>query len=160
MRKSLLCLLITCSSLFADEDSFREKFADPATRTEALAELVPGTQVAYFHTALDHQLAGRTVQFQKTLADWKAATQRKEGAIPATGMDVLENRQLLISYQKDPVGSLAEMVRRYGLKFDDARPNAAAATESLPTQLDPALLTEAEFENLTLNSGGHGSIRS
>lgn len=54
MRHTLLCLFLACASLHADDDLFRERFADPATRTAALAELIPGTRSAYFHTALAH----------------------------------------------------------------------------------------------------------
>ena len=63
MRKTLLCLLLACGPLLAADDFFRERFADPATRNAALAELIPATRAAYFHTALDHQLAGREAEF-------------------------------------------------------------------------------------------------
>ncbi|MEO5915742.1 MAG: hypothetical protein ABIS50_16020 [Luteolibacter sp.] len=146
MRKTLICLFLACGSLQADDDTFRERFADPATRRSALAELIPGSREAYFHTALDHQLAGREAEFAKTMADWKAASERKENAVSATGMQVLENRQLLMDYQKDPIHSLAELIRKLDLKFDDERPDAAAAAESLPTRVDPEWISEAAFE--------------
>lgn len=146
MRKTLVALLLACTPLHADDDTFRERFADPATRTAALAELIPGTRDAYFHTALDHQLAGREEEFQKTMAEWKAANERKENRISANGLGVLENRQLLMDYQKSPVVSLAGLIRKLDLKFDDTRPDAAAAAESLPTKVDPELISEAAFE--------------
>jgi hypothetical protein len=131
--------------LQTDDDLFRERFADPATRDAALAELVPGTREAFFHAALAHQLAGREAEFSQTLAAWKAASTRQRDPVSATGMTVLENRQLLLDYQRDPQASLAELIRRLKLTFDDAQPDAAAAA-SLPTRLDPALVTEAGFE--------------
>ena len=146
MRKTLICLLLSCCPVIADDDTFRERFADPATRTAALAELIPGTRDAFFHTALDHQLAGREAEFRKTLADWKAAAGRKQNPVSDRGLAILENRQLLIDYRNHPQASLAELIRRLELKFDDTRPDAAAAAESLPTRLDPALITEAAFE--------------
>ncbi len=149
MRKILLCLILACAPVHADDDSFRERFADPATRTAALAELIPGTQSAYFHTALNHQLTGREAEFSKTMAEWKAATERKENPVSAESMKVLETRQLLIGYEKTPVTTLAELIRRLDLKFDDTRPDAAAAAESLPTRVDPALISEAAFEKVT-----------
>jgi hypothetical protein len=145
MRKALICLFISCIPLAADDDTFREKFADPATRAAALTELIPGTRDAYFHTALDHQLAGRQNEFLKTLTEWKSAAERKDNPISAAGLTVLENRQLLLDYRTNPGLSLGELIRRLDLKFDDTRPDAAAA-ESLPTRLDPALITEAAFE--------------
>lgn len=146
MRKPLICLLFACIPAFADDDSFREKFADPETRASALAELIPGTRDAFFHTALDHQLAGREAEFRQTMAAWRAAAARKQNPVSSNGLAILENRQLLIDYRKLPQSSLAELIRRLDLKFDDARPDAAAAAQSLPTRLDPALVTEAAFE--------------
>jgi hypothetical protein len=146
MRKTLICLLASCAILIADDDNFRERFADPATRSAALNELIPGTRDAYFHTALDHQLAGRENAFLQTVAEWKAATERKNHRVSSVGLTVLENRQLLIDYRKNPQISLAELIRRLDLTFDDTRPDAAAAAESLPTRLDPALITRQAFE--------------
>ena len=149
MRKILFCLFITCLPIHADTDTFRERFADPATRTASLAELIPGSRQAFFHTALDHQLAGREAEFVKTMAEWKSSSERKENPVSASGMEVLENRQLLMDYQKDPLRSLEALIRKLELKFDDERPDAAAAAESLPTRVDPALISEAAFEKAT-----------
>jgi hypothetical protein len=146
MRKTLLCLWLACTPLPADDDTFRERFADPATRTAALTELIPGTQAAWFHTALAQQLAGRDADFQQTMAAWKAASECKDNPVSAKGLAVLENRQLLLDYRKNPQASLAELIRRLDLKFEDTRPDAAAAAESLPTRLDPELISEAAFE--------------
>ena len=60
MRKTLFLLLLAISPAIAEDDRLHERFADPATRATALAELIPGTRDAYFHTALVHQLEGRT----------------------------------------------------------------------------------------------------
>ncbi len=146
MRKNLFCLFLSCVVLHADEDDFRERFADSATRTASLAELIPGSREAFFRTALDHQLAGREAEFTKTMADWKAASERKENSISANGMTVLENRQLLMDYQKNHVQSLSALIRKLELSFDDERADAAAAAESLPTRIDPGLISEAAFE--------------
>ncbi len=150
MRKILISLLLTCAILHADDDTFRERFADPATRTAALSELIPGSREAYFHTALDHQLAGREEDFRKAMAEWKAATERKQNPVSGSGLIVLENRQLLMDYQKDPVRSLGELIRKLDLKFDDERPDAAAAAKSLPTRIDPELISEAAFEKVAV----------
>jgi hypothetical protein len=146
MRKTLFWLFVATTPLHADDDLFRERFADPATRAAALAELIPGTREAFFHTALAHQLAGRVAEFDQTMAAWKAASTTQRSPVSASGMTALENRQLLLDYQRDPKASLTELIRRLDLKFDDTRPDAAAAAESLPTRLDPALISEAAFE--------------
>jgi hypothetical protein len=146
MRKTLVAFIALIIPLQAATDAFRERFADPETRSQALAELVPGTRDAYFHTALDHQLAGREAEFRKTLADWKTATEHPTHRVSSAGLATLENRQLLIDFQNQPAVSLAELIRRLDLEFEHTRPDAAAAAESLPTRLDPALITEAAFE--------------
>ncbi|HSP42280.1 MAG TPA: hypothetical protein VLO11_05375, partial [Luteolibacter sp.] len=84
--------------------------------------------------------------FEKSLAEWKAAANKPQSRVSTAGIAVLENRQLLIDYQKNPDASLKELSDRLGLDFDHERPDAAAADESLPTRLDPALITEAAFE--------------
>ncbi|MBN8460011.1 MAG: hypothetical protein J0M04_19460 [Verrucomicrobia bacterium] len=145
MKTTLLLGLLTILPLCADDDTFRERFADPATRDASLAELIPGTRDAFFHTALAHQLAGREADFQATLAAWRLAAERKTDPVPLTGIKVLENRQLLLDYQKSPDASLAELIKRLNLDFSAAQPNAAAA-ETLPTRLDPALVGVAAFE--------------
>ena len=124
MRKTLFLLLLAWLPLQADDDSFREKFADPATRVAALEDLVPGSREMYFHTALAAQLAGREAEFRQTMADWKAAAERKDNPVRGGGMTVLENRQLLMDYQQDAPESLDALVRKLGLSFNDERPDA------------------------------------
>jgi hypothetical protein len=146
MSKNLLCLCLVLTPLQAADELFRERFADPATRPEALRELIPGTRDAFFFTALHQQLAGKQLDFQNSLADWKAAAERKTEPVSKQGLATLESRQLLLDYQTQPKQALAKLIERLDLAFDDARPDAAAAAESLPTRLDPALLAEAAFE--------------
>lgn len=146
MKKPLALLLAVSVHVMADEDTFRERFADPETRATALAELVPGTRDAFFHTALAHQLAGREDEFRKVIAQWKSASQHKVNPVKTEGLSVLENRQLLLDHRMDPKRPLAELIRNLELTFDDVRPNDAAAAESLPTRLNPAFISEAAFE--------------
>lgn len=146
MRKTLTFLLLGCATLQADEDTFRERFADPASRASAISELVPGTRDAFFHTALDHQLAGRDVEFRKTLIEWKSAADAKDSTVSLNGYELLETRQFLTDYQKAPEVSLAGLIRRLDLKFDDTRPDAAAAARSLPTRIEPEWIAETAFE--------------
>ncbi|MBX3742375.1 MAG: hypothetical protein KF712_15415 [Akkermansiaceae bacterium] len=152
MRKTLACLMLAASSVLADEDTFREKYADPATRMAALEELIPGSRDAYFHTALAHQLAGRDTEFQQVMTEWKAAAERKEHPVSAHGHDLLENRRLLLAYQQDPEASIEGLIRKLGLKFDHARPDAAAEAETVPTRLDSAAISMEAFEEKAAKS--------
>jgi hypothetical protein len=146
MTKNLMCLCLMLTPLHAAEDLFREHFADPATRPLALQELIPGTRDAFFFTALHHQLAGHEADFKKAIAAWHAAAERKADPVSSAGLATLENRQRLLDYQTQPKEALAKLIERLDLTFDDDRPDAAAAAESLPTRLDPALISAAAFD--------------
>ena len=150
MKPSLITLLAALPLLtFAAEFDFAEKFADPATRAEALTELVPGTRDWFFHTALHQQLTGDTAAFEKTLADWRAASERKDQPVPTHGFDTLATRELLLRYEADPAKNLAALIERLDLRFDDSRPDARAI-EKLPDSLDPSRISEEAFEQAEL----------
>jgi hypothetical protein len=142
--KSLLLLFLAALPLHANPDLFRERFADPATRPEAIAMLTPGTRDHFFHTALAHQLAGREKEYAETIKAWRAANAGKDN-VSAQGMDILESRRILTDYDRDPKAALAEMIREMDLEFDDTRPDSAAEEKALPTSLDPDLITADAF---------------
>lgn len=148
MRKPLIWLWIACSPLHAGDDPFEELFADPATRSSALPQLVPGNRDAYFYHALAHQLAGREDAYRQTISDWKAAVARGKDPVSNEGLDVLENRRLITELSKNPSALTGELTEKLHLDLHHARPDAAAAAESLPTRLDPARISEAAFESL------------
>ncbi len=142
--KSLLILFLATLPLQANPDLFRERFADPATRPEAIAMLTPGTRDHLFHTALAHQLAGREKEYAATIKAWKAAADRKD-PVSSDGLETLEARRVLTDYDRDPKAALAEMIREMDLEFDDTRPDSAAEEKALPNSLDPALITAEAF---------------
>ncbi len=105
MKPSLIALLATLPLLtFATELDFEEKFADPATRDAALAELVPGTRDWFFHHALHHQLRGKTDAFQRVADDWQAATSRRRDPVSSDGLETLRT---LTDGTPPPTGRLA-----------------------------------------------------
>ncbi len=146
MKKTLVCLCLFWSAAPGEEDGFRERFADPLTRAASLAELAPGTRDAFFYTALDHQLAGREAEFLAVVESWKAAAAAEGSTVSPAGYEVLENRQLLLSYEQDPEASLAGLIRTLGLRFDDVRPDVDAVVAALPTRIDPAGISDEAFE--------------
>ena len=142
--KSLLILFLATLPLQANPDLFRERFADPATRPEAISMLTPGTRDHFFHTALAHQLAGREKEYAETVKAWKVAANGKD-PVSSDGLETLEARRVLTFYDRDPKAALAEMIREMDLEFDDTRPDSAAEEKALPTSLDPALITAEAF---------------
>ena len=112
MNKTLAFLLAVSVPVAADEDTFRERFADPETRAAAIAELVPGTRDAYFHTALQQQLTGKDADFRSGTLDMNGSKEVVElisktpGAIGYSGMGYLTAgvKQLKVSRKKGEPG--------------------------------------------------------
>ncbi|WP_035603284.1 hypothetical protein [Haloferula sp. BvORR071] len=160
MRKILFSLLFSLPlSLAAEDLEFKEAFADPASREAALARLVPQTRDWFFYQALNHQLAGRTDAYRKTMADWKTAAQKPGvGAATLEGYDILENREILLRFDADPKKATDEMIHRAGMTFDDAKPDARA-DEKLPDRLDPARISVQAFEQEAIDRGNEAPYR-
>ncbi len=143
--KTLFLVLLTAIHLHAETPYFPELFADPSTRSEALALLTPGTRQHFFHTALDHQLAGREKEYADTINAWRTASERKEKPLSRDGLDILENRRVISSYDKNPRAALAELKELLDFDLDATKPDSAAENLNLPTTLDPALVSENVF---------------
>jgi len=143
--RTLLLLALGTVALQANPDLFRESFADPTTRPAAIAMLTPGTRDHYFHSALDHQLSGREKEYQQVIAAWRAATEDKRNPIASDGIESLEMRQILKSYDRDPKAALADLRLKADLDFEDARPDSAAEEKALPTRLDPSWISVDAF---------------
>lgn len=152
MRKSLISLLFVLPLGAADLE-FKEAFADPATRQAALSKLVPQTRDWFFYHALHQQLSGQSDAYRKTIEAWKAASST-ESLIPTDGLEILENRELLLRFDAEPRKSSDALIRQLDLKFEDSKPDARA-DEKLPDRLDPALISAQAFENIAnaRNSG-------
>lgn len=145
MKIPFLLLFLTLAASAA-ETPFNELFADPATRSAAIATLTPGSRDHFFYTALDHQLSGRDAEYAKTIAAWKAASEAKENRISDIGLGTLENRRILSAYDKSPQAALDELTRTLGLKFDARKPDSAATDPEIPTSLDPQAISATAFQ--------------
>ncbi|MFD0893980.1 hypothetical protein KBB96_11195 [Luteolibacter ambystomatis] len=144
MRPALIALALSMP-LFAADLEFKERFADPATRTESLGRLVPETRDWYFYRALDHQLNGRTKECEAVLTEWRAAIDRKERPVESAGLEELENRALLLAWPANPDKAADDLIRHLGLEFNDTRPDAKA-DEKLPSTLPPESVSREVFE--------------
>ena len=150
MRTALACLLLAFPLLLRGDDlRFREKFADPATRDEALAELIPGTRDWFFHHALHQQLKGDVAAFEATMEEWRAASIRELRPVSPEGQAMLATRELLLRYEASPEKNLGELIERLELEFNDARPDAREV-EKLADTLDPAVVSPPAFEEATV----------
>jgi hypothetical protein len=114
---------------------FEEKFALAADRVKALEQLIPGSPEHYFYSCLHAQNEGDLAKVDELLAAWRQRHGRGDAQ-----QDRLEARQALLRYRDDPAGTYAYFVRRFNLRFDQARV-VPGATPDLPTKLDAALVS-------------------
>jgi len=118
----------------AGEIGFVEDFALAPDRSKVLPQLIPGTEEYYYYHCLHYQNTGQFDKVPELLAPWV----KKHGHSALVRQ--IENRQALLTYQKDPQASLELLRRRLDLRFDhqaerlDDRP-------SLPTSLDAAKIS-------------------
>ena len=141
---AIFCLLLgfqfQIDSADADEIGFIEKFALAADREAVLKELIPGTEDYYYFHCLHYQ---NTEQFDKVDAmlnrwiksfDYKY---RAKQSISAKAREIV-NRQMILTYSKNPKKSLEYLETHLNLKFDHQRETLDGP--SLPSVLDPVLI--------------------
>lgn len=145
--KHLLIALLFPIAIHAQSIDFLEQFANPSTRPTALETLTPGTRDYYFHTALHQQLTNQTEAYNRTIAAWQTAANRTQNPISSDGLQTLENRQILISYETNPKAALTELKETLNLRFEASKPDSAPDSQNTPNTLDPALISTAAFLN-------------
>ena len=133
-----------------NEIGFNERFALATNREEALAELIPGTEDYFFYRCLHAQNTGRLDEVVPLLKQW--SKQLGEGE----RFGIVERRQALLNYGRDPQGTLGFLRQRLDLTFDHQREEADAATRH-PTALDPAAIGFERFRQRAL--AGRSDLR-
>ncbi len=154
--KSGLAAVVLCFVVFAisrvdgREIGFTEDFALAKDRTEALKNLIPGTQDYYYYNCLHAQHTGDFQQVWNMLDQWI----KREG-YSARAKEIM-NRQAVLEYELNPKKSLEHIKRELGLRFDHQR-EIAAKDKDLPSRLDqnlisiPRLLKQACSRHKNLN---------
>ena len=113
---------------------FWEQFALASNRAEVIAELIPGSEDYYFFKCLERQHANDLEEVDRLLATWID----RHGRNGRT--DEMEIRQALLKAGKSPSDSYDFLIRRLGLRFDH-QPPSRQADSTLPSQLDPQLIS-------------------
>jgi hypothetical protein len=134
LATALMGLTLIHTAFGAEEIGFPEKFALAENRTEALNQLVPGTEDHYFYTSLHLQNQGKLAEVDALLKPWI----ERYGRTPQ--VQEIENRQALLRFPTDPAASLAYLRARLNLNYPHER-EALENKPNLPTTLPPELLS-------------------
>jgi hypothetical protein len=129
-----LCLSISSSSVRAEEIGYVERFVLSDDRAEALQQLIPGTEDYYYYTCLHLQ---HTEQFDK--ADAMINLWIKRHKYTARVHQIL-NRQVLLTYDRNPQRALGRIKERLNLQFNHQR-EILGQKPNLPSTLDQNLVS-------------------
>lgn len=117
----------------AEEIGYVEDFALAKDRTEALKQLVPGTEDFYYYNCLYLQNLGQFDRVDQLLQTWI----QRYNLTPRARE--IQYRQALLTYSQHPKESLEFLQRTLNLQFNHQRQSLDARPD-LPTELDPGLL--------------------
>jgi hypothetical protein len=131
---SCLCLLISGSSVRAEEIGYVERFVLSEDRAEALQQLIPGTEDYYYYNCLHLQ---HTEQFDK--ADELINLWIKRHKYTARVHQIL-NRQALLTYDRNPQRTLGRIQERLNLQFNHQR-EILGQKPNLPSTLNQKLIS-------------------
>lgn len=128
----LSCILLP-SPASAEEIGFIEDFSLAEDRTQALAQLIPGTEDYYYYHALHYQ---NNEQFDKVEELLKAWIKRYNYT---ARVQEIRYRQALLTYDQHPAQSLEFVRQELGIQFNHQR-EIVGRKPNLPTQLNPQLI--------------------
>jgi hypothetical protein len=129
------------------EIGFIEKFALAPDREAALAQLVPGTEEYYFFHALHYQNSAKADKLAETMTQWARRFPNSDRR------KILENREALLGYDKDPKRTLDYLREHLGLRFDHVQ-EIPGRVPDLPVSLDQARIAREVYLRSALNDDG------
>ncbi len=142
----LLAVLLSMATPIAAQGTpigFAEDWALATDRAKVLDQLIPGTSDYYYYNCRHHQDTGAFDKVEPLLRAWVQRHGRR------ARVEEIENRQALLTFDKDPAKTLAFLQRRLGLRFDHQR-QMSGAKQNLSTSLDPALVSASAFSRRAL----------
>ena len=129
-----------------NEIGFIERFALAADREKALGELVPGSEEYYFFHALHYQNIRDTAKLNDILNQWRKRTPDENEQ-----RRIIENREAILNYERDPQGTLKYLIERLGIRHDHQQ-EVRDQKPDLPTSLDQAKIAREVFLRDALNN--------
>ena len=134
-------LLLAAASVNAAEIGFIERFTVAEDRTEALKVLIPGSQEYYYFHCLHYQNTEQFDQVDEMLKAWI----KRYNYTPR--VREIQNRQALLTYEKDPAASLEFIRRQLGIEFNHQR-ETIGEKPNLPIELDQALFSRKRLTQI------------
>ncbi|NLG34189.1 MAG: transcription antitermination protein NusB [Lentisphaerae bacterium] len=145
--------VLLAAAAAAQEIGFIETFALAPDRSEALRELVPGTDDYFYFHALHAQNEGRRADFQDWIERW---TRERRGTVASQARELL-NRQALLDYEAFPDQTLAYLRDQLHPFFGHAR-KTGERRSSAPSRLDPRRISAAMFLREALHQDSQRSL--
>lgn len=146
MKSLALALLLPLAALAENEIGFIERFALAADREKALGELVPGSEEYYFFHALHYQNIRDAAKLNDILNQW-----RKRSPNENYQRRIIENREAIINYERDPQATLRYLIDRLNIRHDHQQ-EVRDKKPDLPTSLDQARIAREVFLNDALRN--------
>ena len=155
MKRLILPALIVAlaSAVLAQEIDYVETFTLAADRSEALRELVPGTDDYFYYHALHAQNEGRRDDFQTWMDQWIA---EHNGHIVANARMLL-NRQAMLDFDTDPDATCKYLTTQLKPHFYHTR----KTTDSGPVAffpIDLSRISDEAFLKAALSRRNHQSL--
>jgi len=150
MRRSLIraafCVVLTglAARGNAGEIGFVEQFSLADDRAEPLKQLIPGTEEFYYYHCLHYQNTGQLDKVPEVLDQWI----KRYNFTPR--VEEIRNRQALLTYGKDPQGTLALIKQRLDLRFNHQK-QVLNAKPDLPRALDQNLISREALSGVALS---------
>ncbi len=128
--------------------SFEEEFALSTDRRKLLEKLITGSPQYYYYACLERQHAGDLAGAAQLLGEWK----KNSGS--NGGYDMVSHRQALLDTQT----AWAWLEQNLGLSFNAQR-STSSTNPDLPTQLDPALVSDQAWLERALSTGSDSVVQ-
>lgn len=148
MTRLLLLFLATAIILLNQSDTnggeiqFVEDFVLAEDRTEALEQLIPGTDVYYFYQSLHLQNTQRFDEVEKLLKQW----QQRHGQTQT--LRQIRHRQMLLTYASNPKQTIDYLIQQISPNLGHQQ-DQLASKPKLPTSLDQKSVS---YETLKKNA--------
>ena len=123
----------------AGEIQFVEQFVLAADRSEAIEQLIPGTDDYYFYQSLHLQQTQQFKEVEKLLKQW----QQRHGR--TTNLLEIQHRQMILTYSQNPKKTLDYLIRELGPNLTHQQEQLESKPK-LPSKLDPTKISYEAFK--------------